>query len=93
MHADVLRTQRYPKGAFFGTASAEGDGFRVSGELELAGRRAPLAFDVKRRGDTYSAEFELAPSRWGIAQYKALLGAIRLKDRVRVQVELTESAT
>lgn len=93
MHADVLCTQKYPKGAFSGTASPEGDGFRVSGELELAGRKAPLAFDVKRRDGTYTADFELAPSRWGIAQYKALLGAIRLKDRVRVQLELSESAT
>jgi len=30
--------------------------------------------------------FEIQPSQWGIAQYKALLGAIRLKDVVRIEV-------
>jgi hypothetical protein len=34
------------------------------------------------------AEIELAPSRWGIRPYTALLGAIRLADRVRVVARL-----
>jgi hypothetical protein len=63
----------------------------VAGELQLAGRGQPLAFDVRNDGGTYRAEFELKPSHWGIAQYRALLGAIKLKDAVRVELALTES--
>ena len=92
MHADVLRTHKHPKATFTGTATPEGDGFRVSGELDLAGKRAPLGFGVTLRDGAYTAAFELAPSRWSIAQYKALLGAIRLKDVVRVELVLTEGA-
>lgn len=92
MHGDVLRTREHPKAVYVGTATPKGDaGFDVSGELELGGRRAPLAFTVQREGDTYRTSFELQPSRWGIAQYKAMLGAIRLKDVVRIELAVTEA--
>lgn len=90
MHGDVLRTREHSKASYTGTATPSEAGYSVSGELELAGRRAPLAFEVQRDGDTYRASFELQPSTWGIAQYKALLGAIRLKDVIRVELALAE---
>ncbi len=90
MHQDVLHTARFPRATFSGSASARGDGFHVNGTLELAGERAPLSFDVQQRAGHYVSSFELKPSQWGIAQYKALLGAIRLKDVVRVELELHE---
>lgn len=91
MHGDVLRTSKHPTASFAGTASEQGAGFAVTGELELAGKKAPLAFDVKNEGGTYTAAFELQPSQWGVSQYKALLGAIRLKDVVRVEFALTDA--
>ena len=66
-------------------------GFEVSGDLQLAGRTAPLAFSVRKEGSTFRSAFEINPSKWGIAQYKALLGAIRLKDVVRIELALSES--
>ena len=92
MHGDVLKTEKNPKASFSGTAKPAGDGYQVSGELDLAGKKAPLAFDVRNEGGTYRASFEIQPSRWGIAQYKAMLGAIRLKDQIRVELSLNESA-
>ena|SRR5882724_9453498 len=92
MQAEVLHTDRHPKAAFVGTALGVGDGgYRVEGQLQLAGSSQPLSFDVRHDGGTYRAAFELKPSRWGIAQYKALLGAIKLKDVLRVELALTES--
>ena len=91
MHGDVLHTSKYPTGLFAGTATEHGAGYRVSGELELAGKKAPLAFDVKNEGGTYRTSFEIQPSQWGISQYKALLGAIRLKDLVRIEAVLREA--
>jgi hypothetical protein len=92
MHAEVLRSARYPTARFTGRASAEGAGFKVDGQLELAGRTTTLSFDVRRDGDVYRALFEMPPSRWGVQPYKALLGAIRLKDKVRIELALTETA-
>jgi polyisoprenoid-binding protein YceI len=91
MHGDVLHSDKHPTARFVGRASPKGEGFAVSGELELAGQKAPLDFEVTREGGAYRARVELVPSRWGIAQYKALLGAIRLKDVFRVDAALTDA--
>lgn len=91
MHGEVLHTDKHPRAAYAGTAQPVADGYRVEGQLLLAGRTEPLAFDVRKDGDTYRAEFELQPSRWGVAQYKAMLGAIKLKDMFKVQLALTEA--
>jgi hypothetical protein len=91
MHGDVLHTNKYPTASFTGTATPAGAGYTVTGELELAGKRAPLSFDVQGEGGTYRTSFEIQPSKWGIAQYKALLGAIRLKDVVRIEAALSEA--
>ena len=91
MHGDVLHTDKYPTAVFTGTASEQGAGYSVKGELELAGKKAPLAFDVQKEGGAFRTSFEIQPSQWGIAQYKALLGAIRLKDVVRIEAALSEA--
>lgn len=91
MHGDVLHTSKYPTALFVGSATEQGGGYSVKGELELAGKKAPLAFDVQSEGGAYRTSFEIQPSQWGIAQYKALLGAIRLKDVVRIEAALTEA--
>lgn len=91
MHGSVLHTEQHPKAIFLGTAKESAQGYDVAGDLQLAGRAAPLAFAVRKEGSTFHAAFEINPSKWGIAQYKALLGAIRLKDVVRIEFTLTEA--
>jgi polyisoprenoid-binding protein YceI len=91
MHGDILHTDKHPKARFAGKATPKGEGFTVSGDLELVGQKAPLAFEVSRVDGTYRARVELVPSRWGIAQYKALLGTIKLKDLYVVDVALTDA--
>jgi polyisoprenoid-binding protein YceI len=91
MHEEVLHTAQHPKARFTGRAVPDGGGFKVSGQLELAGKSAPLAFDVAQQGGQYRAAIELVPSRWGIAQYKALLGAIKVQDVVRIELALRDA--
>lgn len=91
MHTDVLRSARHPTARYTGHAIPDSGGLHVEGRLELGGRTATLSFDVRRDGDVYRARFEMPPSRWGIQPYKALLGAIKLKDNVRIELALTES--
>lgn len=90
LHDRVLKTTLHPTARFRGTAIAHDGGFDVHGELELVGRTGQLSFAVRRDGDRYRAELELEPSRWGIAPYRALLGAIRVKDSVRLELVLQE---
>ncbi len=91
MRGEVLHIDKHPVSRFVGKAVASGAGFNVEGKLELGGQTAPLSFQVRNEGGTYRAQIDIQPSQWGIAQYKALLGAIRLKDTVRIDIALTEA--
>jgi polyisoprenoid-binding protein YceI len=91
MHGEVLHTGRHPKASYSGAAVPMGEGYRVDGQLQLAGSTQPLAFDVRNDGGAYIATFELQPSRWGISPYRAMLGAIKLKDLFKVVLSLNEA--
>jgi hypothetical protein len=92
MHDDVLRTNEHPAAHFVGRAVQDrtSDALAISGTLELRGRSAPLSFSVRNDGDIYRAQIELCLTGWGIAPYRALFGAIRLKDAVRIDIALTD---
>lgn len=91
MHEHVLETRRHPTARFSGSAVPANSAFDVSGRLELVGRSVPLSFAVRREDGALRAEIELVPSRWGIEPYRALFGAIRLRDRLRVEIVLHEN--
>jgi hypothetical protein len=80
MHEEVLRARQFPEVV----ATVVGDAV----ELRLMGRTLRLSVDARRADGRVRATVELVPSRWGIPPYKALLGALRLQDRVRVDVDL-----
>jgi hypothetical protein len=61
---------------------------RVPGSLRLRGQERPLTFELEVQADRVFARAELAPSQFGIEPYKALAGAIKLQDRVRLEAEL-----
>lgn len=86
----ILHTGRYPEISFEGQGTPDGDdAWRVQGALKMMGREAPVSLRVTRRGGRYQGEVELTPTRWGIQPYKALAGAIKLQDRLKVSFELT----
>jgi polyisoprenoid-binding protein YceI len=88
---EVLSTRRYPKIRFTGTVTERGDHvLEVHGELELAGVRRPLSFIATRDAGRITARVTVRPSEFGIAPYKALAGAIRLQDRVVVELDLMD---
>jgi len=80
----VLEATRYREVVFEGS----GPWHALPGTLELHGSRQPLTVHSTREGERCSGSVEFAPSRWGIAPYRAFLGALKLDDRVRVSWEL-----
>jgi hypothetical protein len=61
---------------------------RVEGELELAGARHPIGFDLapgENGGLTGTAV--VRQSEWGMKPYTALFGTLKVADEVEVRVE------
>ena len=75
---------------FRSTAVTGGDDGQwvVTGDLELAGTSAPAAFDLHVAGDgALRAEATVTQTRWGIKPYSGLMGALKVADDVRLEVE------
>src|SRR6185312_12554548 len=83
---DILESCRYPRIEFEAQLQARGDRIEVRGNLCLKNRNRPIVTDLMHVGDSVQTTFELKPSDFGIAPYKALGGAIKLDDRVRVSI-------
>lgn len=85
----VLLTQRHPTITFQGQGEDKGGGrYQISGQLTLQGRAQPISLEIREQGDSYTGGLELVPSRWGIQPFKALGGAIKLQDRLKVEFAL-----
>jgi polyisoprenoid-binding protein YceI len=70
------------------TVADAGDGrYEVSGELELAGRREPIAFELTLGADgSLSASAVVKQTDWGIKPYSALFGTLKVLDEVTVEI-------
>lgn len=71
--------------------SPDGSG-SVRGELELAGARRPLAFELSASGGHLRATAVVRQSDWGMKPYSALFGALKVADEVEVAVDTARGA-
>ena len=80
---EVLRRQDI---AFRSThVQTAGDRLQVEGELTLAGRTHPIAFDLEAAADgTIAGSAIVTQTRWGLKPYSALFGALKVLDDVEV---------
>jgi polyisoprenoid-binding protein YceI len=83
----ILETSKYPEITFEGTGDA-GSG-KVQGVLTMHGRSNPVDLVVRESAGSYKGAVDLVPSRWGISPFKAMGGAIKLQDKVRVEFEIS----
>ncbi len=64
------------------------EGPRVEGELTLAGKTKPLAFELAVADDgTLAATATVTQTAWGMKPYSALWGALKVLDEVEVTVD------
>jgi hypothetical protein len=88
---DVLQADRFPVATFRSTAveasgEASGERYRISGQLELHGVVRDLSFAVERQGSRAVARFPLQQPDFRIKPYRALLGALKVKPQIIVEV-------
>jgi hypothetical protein len=64
------------------------DGERLEGELELAGQRHPISFELAGDEDgRLTGSATLKQSDWGMKPYSALFGTLKVVDEVEVAFE------
>ena len=84
---DVLRRQAIQ---FSSTAvrAAAGGALSVEGELTLAGKTAPIAFDLTIGDDgRLGGSVVVKQTDWGITPYSTLFGALKVVDEVEVAID------
>jgi hypothetical protein len=86
---EILLSDRIPDARLEVALSTDAEGVRLDGSLTLLGRRVAVPtirpVDI---GVAWTATILLTPSRWGIRPYRAMGGALKIQDRVRVEVAL-----
>jgi polyisoprenoid-binding protein YceI len=85
---DVLETKAHPEARFEGRVAGRTAPFTVEGTLYLHGEARPLSITLQKNGDRLQGSAEITPSQWGIKPYRALAGALRVADRIRVEVDI-----
>ncbi len=75
--------------AFHSSSVQSADGhLAVEGELEITGSKRPVKFDLDVAGDgRVSATLPLTQSEYGIKPFKAMMGALKVRDVVEVVLE------
>jgi hypothetical protein len=88
----VLAAQRNPEVSYGGEGTLTDHGAQIDGSLTLAGqqRSLPLRAQVREDGDGLRVEGEVRflQSTFGIKPFRALMGALKLQDGVRVSWSL-----
>lgn len=87
----VLGADRHPEATFSATDLRQsGSGGVITGTLTLAGRTRPLRLNVSETGpDAYRATTSVVQSEFGIRPYSGFLGALKVRDAVDVQVDVS----
>ncbi|MGW9198534.1 YceI family protein [Micromonospora chersina] len=86
----TLDVARHPTATFESTRIVTGeDHATISGMLTLHGVAAPIDVEVREvRATRYRAATAVTQSSYGIKPYSALLGALKVRDDVVVEVEV-----
>lgn len=85
----VLQSDTYPRIEFEGDIVGEPSGtLRLIGQLHVRGASHMISSELTVLGDRLQSTLELKPSDFGIKPFKALGGAIKLRDHVRITLEV-----
>ncbi|MBX7193219.1 MAG: YceI family protein [Sandaracinaceae bacterium] len=88
---DVLVASRHPAVRFEGTLTWTSGVPRVEGTLTLAGRSRAQHVEVTVDGGELVARASIHQPDYGIAPYSAMLGTLKIKADVRVEVRVPEA--
>jgi polyisoprenoid-binding protein YceI len=68
-------------------ASPDDSRLTVQGDLQLADRTKPIAFELDVLDGRLTGSAVFKQSEWGMKPYSALFGALKVADEVRVEID------
>jgi polyisoprenoid-binding protein YceI len=86
----VLGTDRHPEATFSAANFEPGTdgGGVISGDLTIAGTTRPVRLQISQRGpDRFLATTSVQQTQFGIKPYTAFLGALKVSDTIKVEIE------
>ena len=87
----LLEAAQHPTATFASTSiKRAGAGGTVEGSLTVRGVSAPVTIEVSHSGAGWHGSTSIRQTSFGIKPYRAFLGALRLADQVRIDVELAD---
>ena len=87
---ETLSADRHPEIVFTSrSVTATADGYRLEGDLEVAGSAQPTVVDVTVAGGAASATVPVVQTAHGVKPYTGLMGGLRVRDRVDVVLSAT----
>ncbi|MDQ3761288.1 MAG: YceI family protein [Actinomycetota bacterium] len=85
----TLETRKYPKIQFRSMSVVrEGDRARIEGDLTLHGVTSPLSIEARNDGARWNAKVVLDQRKFGIKPFSAMLGALKIKPEVEVNISV-----
>lgn len=88
---EVLETASFPEIRFVSSSvSREEDGFHVEGSLTLHGQTRTLSVKSHLDGERQVARVPIHQPDYGIKPYSAMLGTLKVKPEVTVQIALPQ---
>ena len=89
VHDKILDSDRHPTVRFESdSVEQSGQTWTVRGKLTLAGETRPLLVRASRVGDRLVARVKLHTPDFGIAPFKALMGALKVKPDIEVELSV-----
>lgn len=85
----ILRTAQYPTISFRSTkVNGSSEAFEAAGDLTIVGVTKPVTVQGRLVNDRVEGWASVVQTRWAIKPYSAFLGALKLRDEVRVEFDL-----
>lgn len=69
------------------SVQARDGGLRIEGELSIGGERRPVTLALDVADDRVRGTLALTQSAWNIKPYKALMGALKVRDEVQITID------
>jgi polyisoprenoid-binding protein YceI len=86
----ILHAGRHPVITFTASrVSGTPEAFQLDGDLAIAGRTEPVTVRGTLAGGRARGSATVTQSRWGIRPYTAFFGALRLRDDVEVEFDVS----